>query len=647
MSKLYYGVIAILLVGGFAILHFAKITPPEPEVYTGADLKKFSTEEEFRAYLQTVSEYSNVWSGMGSMGLATRAMAEVAGESPLSTTAPSAGKTVAPDRVSETTVQVPGIDEPDIVKTDGKEIYFSPGYTRVFWERPVGKMMYPSQEGETKIVKAFPLDDLAVEAGIDKTGDLLLNGKILVIFSGQEIYGYDVSNPKSPEKIWSIKMENSITGTRLYNDKIYLVTMNVTDRSHPCPIRPMSVDGAAMTVACREIYHPVDPIPADVTFTAMILDPASGEVEKKVSFVGSSGSSVVYMSEKAIYTTYPHYESIIKYYSNFLKESRDIFPEHVIEKIEKLEGYDISQQSKLLEFQIVFESYLASIDSDERLRIENELADRMVDYDKEHKRELEKTGIVKIGLDDFDVTATGSIPGYPLNQFALDEYNDHLRIATTVGERAGWAPIGRMSRGESANDVYVLDKDLKVQGAVKDLGLKERIYSVRFIEDKGYVVTFRQTDPFYVLDLSDPQKPELKGELKIPGYSSYLQPIGKDKILGIGMEGWQVKISLFDVSSPENPEELDKYILDESWSDVLSTHHAFLLDKKHEIFFLPGGKGGYVFSYKNDNLKLTKAVGEISARRAIYIDDFLYIIGDNKITVLDETSWEKAGEVEL
>ena len=85
------------------------------------------------------------------------------------------------------------------------------------------------------------------------------------------------------------------------------------------------------------------------------------------------------------------------------------------------------------------------------------------------------------------------------------------------------------------------------------MGKDERIYSARFIGDKGYLVTFKQVDPFYVLDLSNPKKPEIKGELKIPGYSSYLHPISDDLILGIGKEGSVVKVSLFDVSDPTNP----------------------------------------------------------------------------------------------
>ena len=561
------------------------------------------------------------------------------------------GVAVVPDRISGTTVQVIGIDEPDIVKTDGKEIYFSQSYLWWAWEGPMlREEIWPvPQEGKTRVIKAFPPKDLAVEASIDKQGDLLLVGNILVIFSGDRVYGYDVSHPVSPEKEWDIKLESGtfIVGARLYKNKVYMVTQTSISVVDPGPIKPLSANGVPLTIDYREIYHPILPIPVDATFVAMVLDPVSGEIEKDISFVGPSASSIVYMSEKSIYVTYSYFESVTRFLPDFFREeASDLIPSWLVAKLEKLEGYELSQQAKLTELQVLWQRYLNSLDRDERLRIENEIADRMADYYKKHIRDLERTGIIRITLDGFKLDASGNVPGRPLNQFALDEYNGYLRVATTVGEGFGFG-FGVGGRVVSANDVYVLDQDLDIQGTVQDLGLTEMIYSVRFIEDKGYVVTFRETDPFYVLDLSNPQRPELKGELKIPGYSSYLQPIGKDRILGIGKEGWQVKISLFDVSRAERPEELDKYMLNESWSDVLQTHHAFLLDKEHDIFFLPGSKGGYVFSYEDDELELTRAVSDISARRAIYLDDYLYIIGDNKIVVLDEITWKKVEELEF
>lgn len=621
------------------------------------EVKTFSSEEEFKNYLAKAEE----------KGLYAKERLEFFEMPVISVPAPVPAPEISqtpplPERVSATTVQVPGIDEPDIVKTDGKEIYFS--LSRFFpilrlplvVEEPLEKEIQipvPS-EGKTKIIKAFPPSDLALDSEIKNSGQLLLvkDKNILVIFSKKEILGYDVSNPKEPKKKWEIKLDekNSIVTSRLHKNKIYLVTRNLIEKFHPCPIRPLIIGEKSLEIKCSEIYHPVVPVPSDVTFLVMTINPVSGEIEKKLSFVGSSGQSIVYMTDKALYITYSYYESILKFFSQFLKEKcDDLFPSWVLEKVKKLEDYDISEQAKLLELRLILENFQNALANDERLKIRNEVFNRMSNYYKENIRKFEKSGIVKIDLEKLEIKATGNIPGFPLNQFSLDEKDDILRIAVTVGERFPFEMVFYfgVSTRETANDVYVLDKNLKILGQIQDLGLGERIYSARFIEDKGYLVTFRETDPFFVLDLSDPKNPTLKGQLKIPGYSSYLHPISKDKILGIGREDWKVKISLFDVSVPENPKELAKYILDESWSDILSTHHAFLLDTKHEIFFLPGTQGGYIFSFQNDNLVLKKAVSGISAKRAIYIDDYLYIIGENKIVVLDEIGWQKIQELEF
>ncbi len=642
-------IISIIVIWGiislshFDPLPFSPISLLISKFFVSEDIVSFTSEEDFKAYLQEAQTGYSMWSqSLG--GARAPAFEEVSGM-------PTDGKIAipAPERVSETTVQVAGIDEPDIVKTDGQNIYFSS--EGVYYWREWGESIPPSRSmGETKIIKAFPPADLDIEGKIDKRGNLLLYGDILIVFSGDTIYGYDISDSKNPKKKWTMDLEskNYVLGARLYQDKVYLITKTTVDYHHPCPIRLLSVNDSPLEIKCADIYHPSIPVPVDVTYNTIVFDPLSGDVQKSVSFIGSSNSSVVYMSENALYITYSYYESIIKFFFNFLKaEATDIMPNWFIEKLEKLEGYDISDASKLTEFSILLDRYYNSLSDDERLRVENELENKMGDYYKAHKRDLEKTGIVKIGLDEFNILASGNVPGRPLNQFSLDEYDNHLRIAVTVGENVfGWG-FGIRGASKSANDVYVLNKNLKIVGSVKDLGLEERIYSARFIEDKGYLVTFRQIDPFFVLDLSDPNNPQLKGELKIPGYSSYLHPISKDKILGIGKEGSKVKISLFDVSSPENPNEVSKYTLSEYWSDILNTHHAFLLDKKHQIFFLPGSKGGYVFSYTNDQLSLTKAVSGVRARRAIYINDYLYIIGDNELVVLNEIDWERINELEF
>ena len=637
--------LAVILGGVVYFCSHLYFPPPiSPPISKVKEIKNFLSEEDFKSYLEK-GKLAYFYEPTYFWGLGIGALREGA-PVPAPLVAEEAPKEVS-ERVSETTVQVPGIDEPDIVKTDGKEIYFSrEGYyiTRWFWE----EVMPPKIAGETKIIKAFPPQDLKIDGKIERSGDLLLKGNILIIFSGDKIFGYDVSDPKSPQKKWEMELKENglLVGARLFNNKIYFVTRNRINEYHPCPIKPLEINGKPLTIECIQIYHPVVEIPIDVTYNAFILDPPSGKIEKNISFVGSSESSIIYMSENGLYVTNYYLGDIIKFYYDFLTQKcADLFPNWVIEKVGKLKDYDISLQSKLNEFNLILEKYKATLEEDERRRVENEFENRMADFVKERRRDLEKTGIVKIDLENFEIKANSEIPGKILNQFSLDEYKNYLRIATTIGE-SSWA-FGFWTSRESANDVYVLDKDLKIVGSIKDLGLTEKIYSARFIEDKGYLVTFRQTDPFYVLDLSNPEKPELKGELKIPGYSSYLHPITKDKILGIGKDGWQVKISLFDVSDPKEPKELAKYILDESWSDILNTHHAFLQDKKHEIFFLPGSRGGYVFSYKDDKLELKRVVSDIVAKRAVYINDYLYIVGENKLVVLNEINWEKINELEF
>ncbi len=634
MSKLdtgYFTIVLLIIALSIGYVLTAENLPTSVKVYETETIDSFSSEQDFKDYLQEAPESEYGYYGSIAAGsVRTMAQTDMILESTTEGWNAKGGESAEPGRVSETNVQVLGIDEPDILKTDGKEIYYSPDRGFRYWG-------YGDEyEGKTKIISAFPPESLSLKTEINKNGNLLLHNDILVIFSGNKIYGYDVSNPESPEEKWDIDLNTTLVTARLYNGKIYLITRNKINHYHPCPIIPLSVKGIPVNIECSRIYHPRSSIPVDTTYNTIIFNPNSGKIEKTVSFVGSTGSSMVYMSENAIYISYQYYESMLDLIYDFLNEDcRDLVDLGVIEKLNKLKSYDISDSAKMVEFQQIFEQYFSSLSDDERMRIQNEFSDRFEDYYKEHKRDLEKTGIAKIGLN-MEISGAGKVPGKLLNQFSMDEYENHLRVATTVGQGSN-----------SANDVYVLNSNMDIVGSVLDLGETERIYSVRFLQDKGYVVTFRQIDPFYVLDLSNPLNPELKGELKIPGYSSYLHPITKDKILGIGKEDSKMKISLFDVSSPENPVEADKYLLDEYWSDILSTHHAFLIDKKHKIFFLPGSKGGYIFSYENDDLKLKKTVSNIRAKRAVYIDDYLYIIGDDKIIVLDENTWERIEELEL
>jgi hypothetical protein len=183
--------------------------------------------------------------------------------------------------------------------------------------------------------------------------------------------------------------------------------------------------------------------------------------------------------------------------------------------------------------------------------------------------------------------ATGSIRGWLVNQYAMSEWDGYLRVATTfaepgnAGQRESFAPTEAVS--ESA--ITVLRRQgaaLTQVGRVDGLGKNERIYSVRFIGPRGYVVTFRQTDPLYSVDLSNPAKPTVTGELKITGYSAHLQPAGDNRLIGIGQEANSqgitrgTQVSLFDVADPASPRRLAQHQVKSGHSEAEHDPHALL-----------------------------------------------------------------------
>ena len=196
--------------------------------------------------------------------------------------------------------------------------------------------------------------------------------------------------------------------------------------------------------------------------------------------------------------------------------------------------------------------------------------------------------------DATSYVGSGSVRGYLLNQFSLSEHKGVLRAATT--EDPPWLPSGVVD-GESESFVTVLDevdKRLVQVGRVGGLGKGERIYAVRFVEDVGFVVTFRQTDPLYTLDLSDKTAPRVVGELKIPGYSSYLHPIGDGLMIGVGQDATDTgrtegaQVSLFDVGDLREPRRLHQKSLGRYANTAAEyDHRAFLWWAPTKLLVLP------------------------------------------------------------
>lgn len=271
----------------------------------------------------------------------------------------------------------------------------------------------------------------------------------------------------------------------------------------------------------------------------------------------------------------------------------------------------------------------------------------------------EKTQIYKFDIRNYDIKylKNASVDGSALNQFSMDEFNGYLRIATTSGN---W--------GENLiNQVYVLDSNLETVGLLKDIAKGERIKSVRFTGNTAYVVTFIQTDPLFVIDLTDVKAPKILGELKIPGYSAYLHPVGDGLVMGVGLDGTEtgtnggMKVSLFDVSDPTKPVECGKFTMSGYNavnrqvyvdSDAYYDHKALCWDAENKIMYIPYSKNehswastteehfnkttaGIVALKVNEAEKTLKVAGDYIANatdyaqpnefsRATYIDDVIF-----------------------
>jgi uncharacterized secreted protein with C-terminal beta-propeller domain len=180
--------------------------------------------------------------------------------------------------------------------------------------------------------------------------------------------------------------------------------------------------------------------------------------------------------------------------------------------------------------------------------------------------------------------AQGSVPGYTLNQYSMDEYNGYFRVATN------W-----WQGNTEINNIYVLDSNLSIVGKLEGLAPNENLYAARFINETCYLVTSNQTDPFFVIDLSNPEAPKVAGELQIPGYSSYLQPYDANHIIGLGEVNDTLKLALFDVTDINNPTEIASYnvVGNYSTSTALNDPKAFLFSLQKQLLVIPVSINNY------------------------------------------------------
>lgn len=279
--------------------------------------------------------------------------------------------------------------------------------------------------------------------------------------------------------------------------------------------------------------------------------------------------------------------------------------------------------------------------------------------------DVNQTSIRKVSYGEGILEGAGQtkLSGVLNDSFSIDEYDGYLRLVTTVtkteGQTRGIVPLLAPEPSES-NSLYVLDENLKIVGEIRDLAEGESVYSARFMGKTGYFVTFRQVDPLFSVDLSDPAAPKILGELKIPGFSEYLHPYGDGLLLGIGMDVDEsgvttegVKLSMFDISDSSDVREVQKYVIEDMYGTDVYDYRSVFADVEKNLFgFTAYGSGQkyYIFSYdenKGFRQEFERTLGGYGSTRGLYIGDRFYLVSGNTIEAYALDGFEKVGDLVL
>jgi inhibitor of cysteine peptidase len=653
------------------------------------ELKKFSSTQDLQEYLMQ-AQFSGA-RGMDGMFRSTGMTEMAVMDSATPMAAPSrAGSESGSSDFSGTNVQIDGVDEADFIKTDGEYIYMLTARHFIIIDARDAKS--PQKIHEQKLIEGEYWNEHAQNLFINDNRMILFvqKQKPTYFFQRYDIQPqqsqkpqlhalvYDISNKRNPRLIETIIVDGSYSQARMIGSTVYLVTQEGT---YNFISEPMVRSSNRMIIP--EVYYFDNPESNHQFNTLLSFDSRSGEVVDTKTILLGYGTTLM-MSEDNIYIAYQRNHPW-RWYGNYEQER---FYDVILPRLQGTLKRDIDrviadtddEDDRWRKISSVLSDYFAGLDPKTADRVyEEQFKDIMFaleEYDVKRALENAKTMIHKIGVDNgvFTYEEQGEVLGRLLNQFSMDEHDGNLRVATTI---TIW------NRGMiQHNNVYVLDENMQTVGSIEGIARDERIYATRFMADKLYMVTFREVDPFFVIDLADARNPTVLGELKIPGFSSYLHPYGDDFIIGVGRDGDDsgmlggVKLSLFDVSDFANPREVDSVVIGVSGSDspVLHDHKAFLFSESKNLLVLPVTEridrdlymsrltwhGAYAFSVSPDGFE---QIGKVrhdettdywgwwhtaSVLRSLYIDDALYTVSARSVKVNDlADGFADLGEVAL
>ena len=502
----------------------------------------------------------------------------------------SASNTGAALSYSKTNLQEAGVDEADIIKTDGKYLYVMKATGSVRMIRAEGKTL--EVEG-TIMLEA--LNETPQEMYVD--GDILnliVTGSRTTLDSDDtqedtytantenytKIYTYDISDRSVPQLRGTVKQKGTYSTSRKNGDVIYLFTQfypQINDADQIDTYVP-AVNGARLE--STDIYLPEYQNSSSYLVISSVSNRRPDEVIDKKAIVSAADN--FYVSNDNIYIANANW------------------------------GSDATM-----------------------------------------------TQILKFSCQKGKIRAKGAadLKGFLNDSFSMNEYNGYLRIVLTD-----------YSGDTQTNALYVLDDALEVCGSITDIAEGEEIRSARFLGDTGYFVTFRDTDPLFSVDLSDPAEPKVLGELKITGFSSYLHFYGENKLLGVGNEVdpetgayTGIKLAMFDVSDPSNVKQLHKFVIKDTYDcplfydykaamiDTEKNVFGFMCDSSYMIFRYDEGKGfENVFTENLGNSYYGSSYNGIQGIRGCFIDNSFYLIGGGQIRIYDMVDdYKEVGRLEL
>lgn len=490
---------------------------------------------------------------------------------------------------SKTNVQVSGIDEADIVKTDGNYIYYlANDYLNII---------------EVKD------DVMNIKSKIKATSQS--NDSYS---SYSEIYIYD-------NKLIVIKNNDS---NGIYRDMIRIdyientetsaVIFDITDKSNPIKINELSQSGRYVSSRLIDNYLYL------VTNHYIYGDIIRSETDTFVPRLRVESSKLM-LPEDLLIVPQTEYNSYIILTGIDINNSNN----HISSKA--VLGASSNIYADINNIYVISNSY-------------------------RNFSSNEKTNILKFSMKNgkLNLDATGEVKGNILNQFSMDEYNGYFRIVTTHNDFNRFI-IDQILRPDdtetTTNNLYILDSNLNKVGQIEGLAKGERIYSVRFDEDISYFVTFKQVDPLFVVDVSNPKEPIIKTELKIPGFSEYLHVYDDKYLFGLGKEAdldgrvTGLKISMFNIEDKTNvTENYKELVAKNAWSEASHNHKAIIISKERNLIGFPLDSKYVVYKF-TDNVGFDKIIDiDFKANyygnsRGLYIDDYFYILNGNTIKTIN------------